>query len=147
MLISQILRAKRPGVVTIPPETSVRAAMALMTREHVGALIVVNEDERLLGVVSERDIIHGLDSEGTDLMRAAVSSIMRTDGPTATLEDTVQSIMEVMTVTRARHIPVVKYRRPIGIVSTGDVIKSRLDETIRENSVLQDMARVHWLTS
>lgn len=147
MLISQILRAKRPGVVTIAPETRVHAAIALMSREHVGALVVVNEDERLLGVVSERDIIHGLDCEGIDLMRATVSSIMRTDGPTATLEDTVQSIMEIMTVTRARHVPVLKYRHPIGIVSAGDIIKSRLDETMRENSVLKDMARVHWLTS
>jgi CBS domain-containing protein len=54
--------------------------------------------------------------------------------------------MEVMTAARARHVPIVKYGRPIGIVSIGDVVKSRLDETMQENSVLQDIARVHWLT-
>jgi CBS domain-containing protein len=71
---------------------------------------------------------------------------MRTDGPVATLEDSVLSVMEVMTAARARHVPIVKYGRAIGIVSIGDVVKSRLDETMQENSVLQDIARVHWLT-
>jgi CBS domain-containing protein len=147
MRISHILRSKRADVVTIAPDTTVRSAITVMTREHVGALVVVDEEERLLGVISERDIIHSLDSQGTNLMGAMVSKVMRTDGPVATLEDTVQSVMEVMTATRARHVPVVKYGRPIGIVSIGDAVKSRLSETIQENSILQDIARVHWLTS
>jgi CBS domain-containing protein len=117
-----------------------------MTREHVGALLVVDHEERLLGVISERDIIHNLHSRGTELMRSHVNSVMRTDGPVAALEDTVMSVMEVMTAARARHVPVIRYGRPIGIVSVGDVVKSRLSETIQENSVLRDFARVHWLT-
>jgi CBS domain-containing protein len=147
MRISQILRTKRADVVTIAPNTTVRSAITTMTRERVGALVVVDPDERLLGVISERDIIHSLDSNGTDLMDVVVSKVMSTDGPVAALEDTVQSVMEVMTATRARHVPVVKYGRAIGIVSIGDAVKSRLNETIQENSVLQDIARVHWLTS
>jgi CBS domain-containing protein len=97
--------------------------------------------------VSERDIIQNLDLEGVDVMGTLVRRVMRTDGPVATLEDSVRSVMEVMTAARARHVPIVKYGRPIGIVSIGDVVKSRLDETMQENSVLQDIARVHWLTS
>jgi CBS domain-containing protein len=76
-----------------------------------------------------------------------VRSVMRTDVPVATQEDTVRSVMEVMTAARARHVPVVAYGRPIGIVSIGDIVKSRLDETIQENTVLQDIARVRWLAS
>jgi CBS domain-containing protein len=147
MLISQILRTKRPDVVTIAPDAMIRSAIDLMTREHVGALVVVDEEQHLLGVVSERDIIQNLDFEGADPMGALVCTVMRTDGPVANLEDTVRSVMEVMTAARARHVPVVEYGRPIGIVSLGDVVKSRLDETIQENSVLQDIARNHWLVS
>lgn len=147
MHISQILRGKRPDVVIIPPDATIRSAVTVMTRESVGALVVVDEDQHLLGVVSERDIIKNLDFQGADLMGALVRKVMRTDGPVATLEDTVQSVMEVMTAARARHVPIVRHGRPIGIVSIGDLVKSRLDETMKENSVLQDIARVHWLTS
>src|SRR5215475_14135363 len=137
MLISQILRTKRPDVVVISPDASVEAAIALMAREHVGALLVVDEEQRLLGVISERYIIHSLHSRGTELMRTQVNSVMRTDGPVAALEDTVLSVMEVMTAARARHVPILRHGRPIGIVSIGDVVKSRLTETIQENSVLR----------
>jgi len=147
MRISQILRTKRSGVVTIPPDATIRSAIALMTRERVGALLVIDEDQYLLGVICERDIIQNLDSAQENLMGALVRTVMRTDGPVATMEDSVQSVMEVMTAARARHVPVIKYGRPIGIVSIGDVVKSRLNETIQENSVLQDIARVHWLAS
>ena len=147
MRISQILRTKRADVVIIAPDATIRSAVDLMTRERVGALVVVDEEQRLLGVVCERDIIQNLDFEGADLMGTLVCKVMRTDGPVANLEDTVRSVMEVMTAARARHVPVVEYGRPIGIVSIGDVVKSRLDETIQENSVLQDIARVHWLVS
>jgi|KBSSwiStaDraftv2_1062776.scaffolds.fasta_scaffold01152_23 CBS domain-containing protein len=146
MRISEILRSKRSDVVVISPDATIRSAIALMTRELVGALVVVDNDQHLLGVVSERDIIQNLDLEGTDAMGTLVRKVMRTDGPVATLEDSVLSVMEVMTAARARHVPIVKYGRAIGIVSIGDVVKSRLDETMQENSVLQDIARVHWLT-
>jgi len=147
MRISQILRTKRSDVVVISPDATLRTAISLMTRERVGALVVVDEEQHLLGVVSERDIIQRLDLDGPDLMVTLVRGVMRTDGPVATLEDSLQSVMEVMTATRARHVPIVKYGRPIGIVSIGDIVKSRLDETMQENSVLQDIARVHWLAS
>ena len=147
MRISQILRTKRPDVVIIAPDATMRSAIDLMRRERVGALVVVDEEQCLLGVISERDIIHNLDFEGADMLGARVHTVMRTDGPVAKLQDTLQSVMEVMTATRARHVPVVEYGHPIGIVSIGDVVKSRLDETIQENSVLQDIARNHWLVS
>lgn len=146
MLISQILKAKRPGVVVISPEASIRSAVAEMIRQHVGALVVVDEDQRLLGVVSEREIIQNLDLDGPDLMATMVGSVMRTNVPVAKQEDSVLSVMEVMTAARARHVPVVAYGRPIGIVSIGDIVKSRLNETIQENTVLKDIARVHWLS-
>jgi CBS domain-containing protein len=147
MRISQILRSKRPDVVTISPDATVRSAITMMNREHVGALVVVDGEQLLLGVISERDIIQSLDSQDSDLTHATVGGIMRTDGPVASLDDTLQSVMAVMTSTRARHVPIIRYGRPFGIVSLGDVVKSRLDETMKENSVLQDIARNYWITS
>lgn len=148
MLISQILRGKRPDVVVISPDAEIRSAVATMVREHVGALVVIDEDQHLLGVVSEREIINSLDLNGPKLMGStAVRNIMRTDGPVASLDDTVRSVMELMTATRARHVPIIACGQPVGVVSLGDIVKSRLDETIRENNVLQDIARVHWMTS
>jgi CBS domain-containing protein len=148
MLISQILRTKRSDVVVISPEATLRGAIATMVREHVGALVVVDDDQRLMGVVSEREIIHQLDTENPGVMlNAPVRTVMRTDVPIAAIEDTVRSVMEVMTAVRARHVPVVRYGRPIGIVSLGDVVKSRLNETMQENNVLKDIAQVHWLSS
>lgn len=147
MRISQVLRSKRPDVVTISPDASVRSAITVMNREHVGALVVIDSEQHLQGVISERDIIQCLDAQLVDLGLATVGGIMRTDGPTATLDDTLQSVMEVMTSARARHVPIIRYGRPVGIVSIGDIVKSRLDETMKENSVLQDIARNHWLTS
>lgn len=148
MLISEILRTKRPDVVVISPEGSLRTAIATMVREHVGSLVVIDQNEHLMGVVSEREIIHNLDTANPELtMDMPVRSVMRTDVPVASVDDTVQSVMQVMTAVRARHVPVVRYGRPVGIVSLGDIVKSRLDETIQEITVLKDIARVHWLTS
>jgi len=148
MLISQILRTKRSDVVVISPEATLRTAIASMVRERVGALVVVDEDQHLLGVVSEREIIQNLDTENPEgIMSTTVRQAMRTDVPVAALEDTARSVMEVMTAVRARHVPVVRYGRPIGIVSIGDIVKSRLDETVQENTVLKDIAVVRWLSS
>jgi CBS domain-containing protein len=148
MLISQILQAKRPDVVVIFPEATLRDAIATMVREHVGALVVVDADERFLGVVSEREIIHSLDTGSPGAMlNVAVSTVMRANVPVATTEDKVQLVMGVMTAARARHVPVVRHGRPIGIVSLGDIVKSRLDETTQEITVLKDIARAQWLSS
>ena len=147
MLISQILVTKRPDIVSIAPDATIRSAIDVMRQQHVGALVVLDEEQQLLGVVSERDIIQNLDFERANLLSGLVRAVMRTDGPVANLEDSVRSVMEVMTARRARHVPVVRYGRVIGIVSLGDVVKSRLDETIQENNVLQEIARVHWLVS
>ena len=83
MLISQLLRTKRPGVVVISPDASIRSAIAQMVRQHVGSLVVVDEDQRLMGVVSEREIIQHLDLEDPDLTATAVRNVMRTDVPVA----------------------------------------------------------------
>jgi len=145
MRISQILSTKRLDVVSVPPTATVRGAIALMKREHVGAVLVLDGDRRLLGVLAERDIVHSLDSAIADPFERSVLEVMRRDSPVAGPPDTVQSVMQTMTKTRARHVPVVERGRVIGIVSIGDIVKSRLDEKIQENTVLQDLARARMI--
>ena len=145
MRIRQILQGKRLDVVVIAPDASIRAAINLMKQERVGSLVVIDRNRNLLGVLSERDVIHSLAGDGADVLQRSVDSIMRTDGPVVGLEDTVQHAMQVMTEKRARHVPVLEAKRMIGVVSIGDIVKSRLHEKIQENGVLQDIARLHVL--
>jgi CBS domain-containing protein len=145
MRIRQILQGKRLDVVVIAPDATIRAAINLMKQERVGSLVVIDRNRHLLGVLSERDVIHSLAGDGADVLLRSVDSIMRTDGPVVGLEDTVQYAMQVMTEKRARHVPVVEAKRMIGVVSIGDIVKSRLREKIQENGILQDIARIHVL--
>lgn len=144
MRVNQILPTKRSSIVRVPATATVLTAITLMKREHVGAVLVLDEDDRLLGVLSERDVVYGFASDAQDLLRKPVLEVARRDSPTAALDDTVQSVMECMTATRARHVPIVRFGRVVGVVSIGDVVKSRLAEKTQENTVLQEIARAQF---
>jgi CBS domain-containing protein len=147
MRISQILDSKRADVVYVSPADSVGTVIGLMKSEHVGAVLVLDEDRRLLGVLSERDVVHALASDPVGLRSTASIDIARKNNPVADPTDSVQSVMEVMTATRARHVPIVKYGRVIGVVSIGDIVKSRLDEKTQENRVLQEIVRAQFFAN
>ena len=141
MRLNQILSAKRSHIVRVSPTTTVAEAIALMGREHVGAVLVIDADAHLLGVLSERDVVYGLAAHPEGLLARAVIEVARRDTPVASPQDTVKFVMEAMTASRARHVPVVEHGRVVGVVSIGDVVKWRLDEQSRENAVLQEIAR------
>lgn len=124
-----------------------RVAMGLMRQHHIGSVLVLEQGKRLLGVLSERDVVHAFASDPVNLLDRPVIDFARNDGPTAAPEDTVQSVMELMTATRARHVPVIQYGRVVGIVSIGDVVKSYLNEKIQENAVLQEIARAQYFAN
>lgn len=147
MRISQILLTKRVDLVHVSPSTSVGTVIGLMRSEHVGAVLVLDEDQHLLGVLSERDVVHAFAADPVNLLSRAAIDIARTDNPVVALNDTVQSVMEVMTATRARHVPVIQHGRVMGVVSIGDIVKSRLDEKTQENTVLQEIARAQFFAN
>ncbi|WP_116247283.1 CBS domain-containing protein [Nocardiopsis sp. FIRDI 009] len=130
MLIAAILRSKGTEVVSVAPDATVAFLLTELARHGIGAAVVV-EDGRVVGIVSERDVVRGLDRSGPELLSAPVSTIMTGDVFTCTTEDTVEDVGEAMTLRRFRHVPVVDGGRLAGIVSIGDVVKSRL-------SVLED---------
>ncbi len=141
MLIEDILRHKGRRVISIAPHSELAVAVEIMTREQVGALVVLDDADRLLGIVSERDIVRAAATAGKLALSLPVQGVMTRGSPDADPRDTVADAMRVMTASRTRHLPVTYGGRVVGLVSIGDVVKSRLQEKIEENAVLQDMAR------
>lgn len=142
--VSQILPRKRAGLVQVPSTAVVATAVALMKQHRVGSVLILDQYGGLLGVLSERDLVHAIASDPMRLLNRTVLEIARTEVPTASPEDTVQSVMELMTATHSRHVPVIQFGRVVGLVSIGDVVKSRLEEQTRENAVLQEIARAQY---
>lgn len=141
MRISDILKDKNHRLVTVPGTAPIGEAVSRMHAEQVGALIVRSGNGRLLGVLSERDVVLGLDIYGTKLLAMSVDDVMTLDVPTAAPTDGIADAMKLMTDRRARHLPVIEDGIVVALVSIGDITKYRLAEKTEENSVLQDMAK------
>lgn len=147
MRVGELLPTNRSTLICVAPTGTVGEAIALMREQRVGSVLILDEDRRLLGVLSERDVVHALASGPVNLLEQPALSIAQTNSPTANPEDTVQSIMALMTATHTRHVPVIRFGRVMGIVSIGDVVKSRLEEKTQENAVLQEIARAQYFAS
>jgi CBS domain-containing protein len=137
MNVETILRAKGGAVATIRPDETVGAVVEMLISRNVGALVVSDDGESVVGIISERDIVHGLANRGADLLSLEVAEVMTRHVVTCSLSDTVDQLMAEMTNRRIRHFPVVQDGRLRGIVSIGDVVKSRLDEVEYEASSLR----------
>lgn len=131
MLVSDILNAKGNAVIAATPRMTVAEAAQLLTQRRIGALVVL-EDERLAGILSERDIVRALATCGTGCLDAPVSSLMTARVQTCAKADSIAEVMEVMTEQRVRHLPVVELGRLAGMISIGDVVKWRLEEQAEE---------------
>jgi CBS domain-containing protein len=136
MRIADVLRNKGASVATITPETSVAGLLTELTVHNIGAMVVVSQDG-LVGIVSERDVVRKLHEMGAELLRQPVSAIMTTVVATCTPNDSVDSLSVLMTTNRVRHVPVVENGRLAGIVSIGDVVKTRMEELEAEQRHLQ----------
>ncbi len=128
MNVETILRNKGNWVATIRPEATVAEAVDILARERIGALVVSDDGRAVDGVLSERDIVIALAETGDDLLSREVGEIMSRTVVTCAPADTVGELMTEMTNRRIRHFPVVADGRLTGIVSIGDLVKSRLDE-------------------
>ncbi|ORB66088.1 CBS domain-containing protein [Mycolicibacterium tusciae] len=136
MRIADVLRNKGASVATITPETSVSGLLTELSVHNIGAMVVVSPDG-VIGIVSERDVVRALQQRGADLLRAPVSEIMTTFVATCTPTDSVDSLSMLMTTKRVRHIPVMENGRLTGIVSIGDVVKTRMEELEAQQEQLQ----------
>lgn len=133
MRIADLLRGKGTEVATVRPGADVGELVALLAERNVGALPVIDEG-RLVGIVSERDVVRRLHSGGAGLLRLLVADIMTRTVTTCAPGDEVVDLAAVMTAGRFRHLPVLDGDALVGIVSIGDLVKARIDllETERE---------------
>jgi CBS domain-containing protein len=137
MLVSQILKQKGDMVFTASPTDSVAAVAALLHARRVGAMVVLAEDRSVAGIVSERDIVRIVAEKGGDGLGQPVTDCMTCDVVFAEPSETVDVLMERMTDRRIRHLPVCREGRLIGIVSIGDLVKSKIAETVAEAETLK----------
>jgi CBS domain-containing protein len=128
MNVETILRSKGRAVATIRPDETVAAVVDMLISRNIGAIVVSEDGESVDGIISERDIVHGLADRGPDLLSLKVVEVMTRRVVTCDPADTVEQLMAEMTNRRIRHFPVVEDGRLSGIVSIGDVVKNRLDE-------------------
>jgi CBS domain-containing protein len=138
MRVSNLLEGKGSMVVTVTREATVGDVVAELTHHRIGALVVSPDGQHIEGIVSERDIVKRLSVLNTRLLDEPVSSIMSTDVRVTAPTDDVESIMNLMTERRIRHVPVVEDGRLVGIISIGDVVKSRIGELEKDRNELME---------
>ena len=136
MRINDVIHRKGSDVVTVKPDETVQRLLELLAEHGIGALVVSVDGASVDGIVSERDVVRQLHRRGPAVLAVAVSEIMTTDVETCDLDADTQSLAQLMTDRRVRHIPVVHEGRLRGIVSIGDVVKQRLDELQTERDSL-----------
>jgi CBS domain-containing protein len=141
MTVKLILSTKGNEVLTIEPTAPLAAAAKILSERRIGALVVTGADHRIVGIISERDIVRALGARGAHALDEPVAEVMTRKVVTCSERDTTAELMEQMTTGKFRHLPVVDQGRLVGIVSIGDVVKARLEEMQHDTEALQDYIR------
>ena len=138
MTVNDILLHKGRQVITIEPTATVAAAVRMLAQRRVGALVVTGAEYRIVGIISERDVVRVLDEIGPAVLDAPVAEVMTRKVFTCDRRETIAEIMERITSGKFRHVPVVEHGRLAGIVSIGDVVKARLSQLENEHNALRE---------
>ena len=138
MRIADILRKKGSDVVTIEPQKTVWDAIQTLNEHKIGAAVVTDTDDRVVGIISERDILQAAAKQRESIKDLSIADIMTTDLIIGVADDRLDYVMGVMTQNRIRHLPVMDEEKLIGIVSIGDVVKSLSQEREIEIKYLTD---------
>jgi CBS domain-containing protein len=138
MLIGQILAGKGRDVVSTRPNATVAEVAGLLKAKRIGAVVVIDRDGSLCGIISERDLARGLADHGAKLLEMQVSELMTAEVVTCAPGDGIGQLMQQMTERRVRHLPVIEDGKLAGIISIGDVVKHRLQELEAEAHMLHD---------
>ena len=138
MTIESILRRKGTDVATIAPDASVKRAADWLRAKNIGALVVVRDDA-ILGLISEREIVHAFSRHGEAAGSMLVKDVMQYGVTTVSPDESVNRVMNLMTHHRVRHMPVLRDGKLVGIVSIGDIVKHRLEDLELETNLLRDV--------
>ena len=138
MTVKSILSTKGGDLFSIEPTATLDNAVKLLAKHRIGALLVLGPDRRVIGILSERDIVRVLAEQGAEVLTKPLSQVMTRKVVTVGPTETVGVIMERMTLGKFRHVPVVEQDQVVGIISIGDVVKHRLHEMEQESAALRD---------
>ena len=127
MSLKAIIAAKGGNIISIEPTADLAAAAKLLSTHHIGALVVLDSNARLAGILSERDIVRRMADIGTAALQLPVAQVMTRSVSTCDMNDSISSVMERMTEGKFRHMPVLDQGRLAGLVSIGDVLKLHID--------------------
>ena len=141
MNVRAILSRKGTDVATVAPTATLAEAVERLARKHIGAVVVTDNADQVVGILSERDIVRAAASNPASLLATPVSEVMTRKVVTCEDSDTITSIMEVMTAGKFRHVPVLADGRLAGIISIRDVVDFRLEQMERESESLRDYIR------
>ena len=142
MKVMQILQRKGSAAIeSVSPETSLNDVIAKLSQKKIGCVLVLNNDGKLAGIVSERDIVRALGVSGGECLTDSVSAVMTPGVVTCTVEDDDNSVLLKMSSGRFRHMPVFQDEMLVGLISIGDVVKARIDSLKMENEELENMIR------
>jgi CBS domain-containing protein len=132
MTVKSILEEKGHEVVTIGPDATLGEATRLLGEKRIGAVVVTKGDRRIVGILSERDIVRAIGENGAEALAQPVDKVMTAKVSTCRETHTVNDVMEIMTRGRFRHLPVERDGHLDGIISIGDVVKRRIEDVERE---------------
>lgn len=139
MLVSQILRGKNSQhIISVGPNDGILMAASLLSKNRIGALVVLDSQGSLIGIISERDIVREIGSKGTQSLNFSVKDLMSKKVITCTSKETAFDVLNKMTQGRFRHIPVMEDDKMLGLISIGDVVKARLGELNMEKQALEE---------
>jgi len=128
MTVAAILKHKGPAVASVRPTTKVTELAKFLSEKRIGAVVVQDASDQLLGIISERDVIHAIAAHGPASLEMAASQLMTRAVKTAAPATSVAEAMELMTDGRFRHLPVLDRGELVGIISIGDVVKARITQ-------------------
>ena len=138
MTVAAMLAEKGRDVATVNPSVTLADAAADLAKHKIGALVAVEDRDRIVGIISERDIVRAVAADGAEALNAAVDSVMTREVITCTDDETINDVMARMTKGRFRHLPVATTEgRLAGIISIGDVVKARIQQVEREAEELR----------
>ncbi len=141
MYVAEILRAKGAGVITIVQTETIEAAAKVLREKKFGSLAVRDRSGKLAGIITERDIIRGIADKGATSLSYRVEDLMTREVKVCKTTDSLKDVMRLMAQRRIRHIPVVENGELLGMISSTDVVKYRLEEQASELAVLRDVTR------
>ena len=138
MIVSQILKDKGHDVFTVSKEATVNEVSGLLASKRIGAIVVTDQNGVVEGIISERDIVRGISQFGAGVLEKHAAELMTKNVISRGLDVHIDELMQEMTKSRIRHLPIIDNEKLVGVISIGDVVKNRVEELETEGNMLRD---------